>query len=44
MKHLLLLTALLTSGAFASEYDDMLALAKQGDPVSQLNLAFLYGF
>ena len=42
MKYMLILTALITSGAFASEFDDTLALAQQGDPVSQRNLAFLY--
>ena len=42
MKYILLLIALLTSGAFASEYDDMLALAKQGDPVSQRDLGAFY--
>jgi hypothetical protein len=42
MKYIILLTVLLTSGAFASAFDDTLALAQQGDPVSQRNLAFLY--
>ena len=39
---MLILTALITSGAFASAFDDTLALAQQGDPVSQRNLAYLY--
>ena len=39
---MLILTALITSGAFASEFDDTLVLAEQGDPVSQRNLAYLY--
>jgi TPR repeat protein len=42
MKYMILLTVLLTSGAFASEYDDMLALAKQGDAASQRNLGAFY--
>tara|TARA_B100000787_G_scaffold156276_1_gene132274 strand:+ start:92 stop:1513 length:1422 start_codon:yes stop_codon:yes gene_type:complete len=42
MKYIILLTVLLTSGAFASAFDDTLALAQQGDPESQRNLAFLY--
>jgi antitoxin component YwqK of YwqJK toxin-antitoxin module len=42
MKYILILTVLFTSGAFASAFDDTLALAQQGDPVSQRNLAFLY--
>jgi len=42
MKYIMLITVLLTSGAFSSAFDDTLALAQQGDPVSQLNLAFLY--
>ena len=39
---MLILTALITSGAFASEFDDTLALAQQGESASQRNLAFLY--
>jgi len=42
MKYMLILTALITSGAFASEFDDTLALAQQGESASQRNLAFLY--
>lgn len=42
MKHILLLTALLSSAAFASDFDETMVLAKQGDAASQLNLAFLY--
>ena len=42
MKYIILLTILLTSGAFASVFDDTLVLAQQGDPVSQRNLAYLY--
>ena len=42
MSYIILLTVLLTSGAFASAFDDTLALAQQGDPVSQRNLAYLY--
>ena len=42
MKYIILLTVLLTSGAFASVFDDTLVLAEQDDPVSQRNLAYLY--
>ena len=39
MKHILLLTALLSSGVFASEFDDTLVLAEQGDANAQYELA-----
>ena len=43
MKYILLLTALLTSTAFASsEFDETMAAAKQGDADAQFNLGIMY--
>ena len=42
MKYILLLTALLSSGVFASEFDETKALAEQGHAVAQSNLGFMY--
>ena len=39
MKHILLLTALLSSAAFASDFDETMVLAKQGDANAQYELA-----
>ena len=39
MKYILLLTALLSSGVFASEFDETMVLAKQGDANAQYELA-----
>jgi TPR repeat protein len=42
MRCILLLTALLSSGVFASEFDETMALAEQGHTVVQSNLGFMY--
>ena len=42
MKYILLLTALLSSGVFASVYDYAMGLAKQGKSVDQYLLAVMY--
>lgn len=42
MKYILLLTALLSSGVFASEFDETMAAAKQGDAKAQSNLGVMY--
>jgi hypothetical protein len=42
MKYILLLTALLSSGAFASDFDETMKLAQEGDAASQLNLGAFY--
>ena len=39
---MLILTALITSGAFASEFDDTKKLAKQGDALAQSILGYMY--
>ena len=39
---MLILTALITSGAFASEFDETMKLAQEGDAASQLNLGAFY--
>ena len=42
MKYMLLLTALLSSGVFASEFDETMAAAKQGKLYAQFNLGIMY--
>ena len=42
MKYILLLTALLSFGVFASELDETMKLAQEGDAASQLNLGAFY--
>ena len=42
MKYILLLTALLSSGVFASEFDETMAAAKQGKAYAQFNLGVMY--
>jgi hypothetical protein len=42
MKYILILTALLTSGAFASEFDDMKELADMGITAAHYNLGVMY--
>ena len=42
MKHILMLTLLLTSGAFAVEFEDILAKAKAGRPMYQYLLGSMY--
>jgi TPR repeat protein len=42
MKYMLLLTVLLSSGAFASKFDDTLVLAEQGEAYAQYNLGIMY--
>ena len=42
MKYILLLTILLSSGAFASEFDDMKTLADEGNVDAQYNLGVMY--
>jgi TPR repeat protein len=42
MKYILLLTALLSSGVFASEFDETKALAEQGHAAAQHNLGVMY--
>ena len=42
MKYMLLLTALLSSGVFASEFDETMAAAKQGKAYAQFNLGVMY--
>ena len=42
MKYILILTVLMTSGTFASEFDDTVALANQGDATAQLKFGNMY--
>jgi hypothetical protein len=42
MKHILLLTVLLTFGAFASEFDQTMELAIEGNMAAQYNIGVMY--
>mgnify|MGYP003639806128 FL=1 len=44
MKHIILLMILLTSIAFASEFNDTKKLAEQGDAEAQNNLGVMYNY